>query len=215
MFTLILQNLPIWRWQRECHASTLYMEFLREKPSNTWPLASTTPFRFYCQTDNARKHLIYFSVSKMVVQQMCLSEHEKMLSHCNPLPSLPLQLTKTNPKEEKIITRNERGIPWIPHELLACTEAWANTLISRVSAAVTVEERQEFPLSIPPFPTEKREGGRQFPTPPIGLYSEGGAGRVTDKQQRRKRGATVGLQHARSHKYSAGFISVWGQIKCS
>lgn len=83
-------------------------------------------------------------------------------------------------------------------------------LVFRVSACVTVEELKEFPLLIaPPFPIEK-EGGRHFPTPQIGLFSEGGAGIVTDKQQRRERGALVGLQHEYTHLESP--ISVCGQI---
>ncbi len=47
-------------------------------------------------------------------------------------------------------------------------------------------------VDTPSLPTGEeggREGDKHFPTPHIGLFSEGGAGIVTDKQQRRKRGA--------------------------
>lgn len=59
-------------------------------------------------------------------------------------------------------------------------------LVFSVSACVTVEELEEFPLLIPP-PSLLRRRREALSHTTIGLFSEGGAGIVTDKQQRRER----------------------------
>lgn len=54
-------------------------------------------------------------------------------------------------------------------------------------------------VDTPPFPTEEK-GGRHFPTPHRGVFSEGGAGIVTDNRQGRERGALVGSQYTHTNR---------------
>lgn len=218
MFTLILHKLLIWHWQRACHASTLYLELLWEKPSNTWATANTTTFSFYWgQTMLESIWYISQSIKWLFSKCACQNMNQRFLTAI-PLPSLCCSQKQT-PRRRKSLHVIREGDSMNSWWVFIFSMYWSVSEHARFQSVRRCHCRGTPGISFvdtpPPFPTEKREGGRHFPTPPIGLYCEGGAGRVTDKQRRRKRGATVGLQHARSHKYSAGFISVWGQIKCS